>query len=133
MAQRAYEESNQPIAVIMELDRTGTRPTALWVVNDTLRAFIAQLVIQVVDDTGNVLYHDKIPMQAEKNSLVKIMDWSLDGSLSESVTVLLTLYDECGNRVAWNRYEKAFCPPPHPAGHPDNMDFSIGIHLYWAI
>ena len=101
--------------------------------NDTLCAFAAQLVIQVVDDAGNVLYRDKISMQVEKNSLNKIMDWSLDGELTESVTVLLTLYDEYGNRMAWNRYEKAFCPPPHPAGHPDNMDFGIGMHLYWAI
>ncbi|MBQ8684028.1 MAG: hypothetical protein IJ518_05900 [Clostridia bacterium] len=134
MAQRAYLESNQPIAVMLELDKTGTRPVALWIVNDTLRDFAAKVVLQVTDADSHVLGRVNYDAQVGRDSLVKVGDWSAAmDDISADATVLLSVYDEQGIRVAWNRYEKAFCPPPHPAGHPDNMDFGMGMHLYWAI
>lgn len=130
-AVRAFEESNQPIAIMMECTRYA--PVAIWAVNDLLRDCSgAEASWQICDDLGTCVCKGKSNVELGANSRIKITDVVISMEQDRVYTVRLELRDREGKLLAENLYESAFNPPEHVKGHPEYVHHGIGLRTYWA-
>ena len=127
---RALEESNQPVAVLLDCEE---RPAALWVVNDMLDDLgLCTLTWSVQGLSGDVTTRGSSTVEVGPDSLVRAGEIVLLDLPEECHRVLLTLHDADGQVLARNGYYDPLVHPPHPEGHPQRMDHELGMRLYWA-
>ena len=131
-AVRAYEESNQPLGILMETKKH--QPVAIWALNDLLKAYPGAVATwQITDQTGACVRRGETVIDLGENSRVLVADLQ-DFTVEEGKEygVRLTLRAADGTLLAKNLYEKAFNPPEHLRGHPDYVHHGIGLRTYWA-
>jgi len=130
-AVRAFEESNQPLGILMETKKE--EPVALWAVNDLLRDFPGATAFWlIIDDCGEVIQRESRNLDLPANGKVKVADYDFVPVAGRQYTVRLELRDGDGKLLAKNLYEQAFNPPPHVKGHPTYVHHGIGLRTYWA-
>lgn len=130
-AVRAFEESNQPIGILMET-RKHT-PVAIWIVNDLLKAYPGAVAAwQFTDDLDKCVWDGEAMLDITANSRIKVTDIPFVPVEGREYTVTLELRDREGKLLARNLYEAAFNPPEHVKGHPDYVHHGIGLRTYWA-
>lgn len=130
-AVRAFEESNQPIGILMETKKH--EPVTIWVVNDLLKTYLGAVAVwEFTDETGSCVWNGETVLDVTANGRVKVTDvyWHPEGG--REYTVRLELRDSEGRLLAKNLYEKAFNPPEHVKGHPTYVHHGIGLRTYWA-
>ena len=126
----ALEESNQPLAVILDYD---TAPRGVWVVNDTLEQYegcTAELI--VTDQQGILVAAERQKLDIGGDSLQKVADLDLVVEDNKVYRIYLALRDSSGRLVAENTYDDPFSHPAHPEGHPHRMNHEIGVRLFHA-
>ncbi len=129
--QRAFLESNQPVAIMMDASRTA--PVAVWAVNDLLKDFGGlRAEILAWTDEEEIVFEKECAVGLGPNSRVKVSDLDFTVDPEKNYTVRLRLLDGDGNIVAENRYEKAFRHPDHVAGHPYQLHHGVALRVYWA-
>jgi len=127
---RALEESNQPIAVLLDHE---ARPAILWAINDTLKTLgSCQLEWLVRDASGSEVASGAFTSHVGPDSLVQAGSIELPTSPDKCSEILLTLHGAGGMVLSRNVYRDPLTPPPHPDGHPQRMDHELGMRLYWA-
>jgi beta-mannosidase len=127
---RALEESNQPLAVIME-HKDG--PVAIWAVNDRAVAFPGCTVSwTAVDELGAPVASGCQRIDLEADTALRVTDLAFGVQPDMAYRVSLTLCDRDGRVLAANVYRDPFHHPPHPRGHPQRMSHELGMRLYWA-
>ena len=127
---RALEESNQPVAVLLDYE---SRPASLWVVNDSLRGFgTCRIDWQVRDEQGLAVSVGNRAADIGADSLAFVGSIDLPSSSEACSEIELILIDAVGTILARNVYRDPLTPHPHPEGHPQRMDHELGMRLYWA-
>jgi beta-mannosidase len=127
---RAFEESNQPVGVFMELK---DKPVALWVVNDTLESYSGCTVEWTVSDqNGRKLLAGSQAVDVSEDCAVRICDFTLDLEQDIVYRVNLVVYDRQGTLLTRNVYDNAFNHPVHPKGHPGNISHEFGMRTFTA-
>jgi beta-mannosidase len=143
-ALRALEESNGPVAIVMDYrDAPGT----LWVVNDRLEALgrctvewvVATLTTHATlaapdppDGPAEVVAQGAAEIEVGPDSRVRAGDLQFAIQPEVAYRIALALRDEQGQIVARNVYRDPFHHPAHPEGHSERMDHELGMRLYWA-
>jgi hypothetical protein len=125
----ALQESNQPIGIFLE---HGTKPLALYVVNDTsvdLGHCVARW--RVTDSTGSI-EEGKQSLALGPDSHKKIRDFGFPAKEGVTYNVVLDLMSADGKTLAHNSYRDPFAPQPRPEGYPDRFDEELGMQLWWA-
>jgi beta-mannosidase len=127
---RALEESNQPIAVLLDYEEG---PATVWAVNDSLDVLgrcRAEWVVR--DDVGATVASGELDVEIAGDALVRAGAIELPDRRPVRVDILLALHGPAGELLARNIYRDPFNAPPHPEGHPGRMDHEMGMRLYWA-
>lgn len=129
-ALRAFLESNQPTAFIMETKKNA--PVRLAVVNDLLKEFPYSSAEWRIECDGKDVLKGSKTVNIGSNSILDILDLSdFVPEEGKTYTVRLMLTDSGGRMIASNTYEHAFDPPEHIKGHPTYVDHGIGLRTYW--
>ena len=130
-AKRAFSESNLPVAIMMEAQRT--KPEAVWIINDLLEAYPDVVASwQITDDENNVIDSGEKKLKLSANSLIKVCPLTFIPDDSKDYTVYLKLLDNKKSILAENIYESAFRHPDHTAGHPYLVHHGLALRTYWA-
>ncbi len=129
--QRACEESNQPLAVMM--DATRDEPLGIWVVNDLLND-LGNVTVEclVWDEKETIIVDQKTPVFIDGNSRVFVSPLQFAVDAKKEYTVRLRILNEAEEILAENVYEKAFNHPEHVLGHPQRVHYGLALRLYWA-
>lgn len=128
---RALEESNQPVAVVMETRKN--RPVKVWAINDLLQEYPgASVRWEMTADDSSTAARGCRKIDLGKDSIMEAADLS-DIPIDDRkiYRVVLSLCDADGRLLAKNVYEGAFNPPEHVKGHPTYVDHGIGLRMYW--
>jgi beta-mannosidase len=127
---RALEESNQPLAVLMDCE---ARPAPVWVVNDTLDDVgECRVAWTVLDARGGLAGLGSLTVAVGPDCRVRAGEANLPTNAEDCREITLALYGPTGTILAQNRYRDPVTQPPHPEGHPQRMDHELGMRLYWA-
>ena len=130
-AQRAWEESNQPVAVMM--DATRDKPQSIWVVNDLLKPLGNVMVECLVwDEKETIIVDQKTPVFIEGNSRTFISNLDFVVDAEHEYTVRLRILNGEEEILVENVYEKAFNHPEHVLGHPQRVHYGFALRMYWA-
>lgn len=126
---RALEESNQPVAVILE--QTAGRTRAVWLVNDTLQELAdVEVSWRVTSADGDVVAEGADIVSCPANGGVAVTSLEFDASKGHIDVELRALI--AGGQAAVNRYVDVFGHPIHPAGHPTRISHEFGVRLFSA-
>jgi beta-mannosidase len=127
---RAFEESNQPRAVILE--QTASETVAIWFVNDTLTDVgEVHVAWTATDEKGVVIANGLKAISGTSNAQTLVAPLHLTASLGR-IDLDLIATDADGVLVATNAYRGLFDHPPHPAGHPARFSPEFGVRIYSA-
>jgi beta-mannosidase len=125
----ALQQASQPVLPALEHD--GRRPIALWVFNDTPRAYPnARLIWRVYDAAGRLLLEDERTLDVAANAALRAAEASWPIAPGDSARVELALRDADGTLLAENRYRRPFQPPPRPKGYPWKFDGYLGCKVF---
>ena len=125
---KALEESNQPIGVFMEYK---DEPIAIWVVNDLLEAYKDCTVEWVVSNSsGMEIVSGSQKIDISGDSVNRLCDLTFDVDKDEVYDVHFFVKDSKGQPLTSNTYKDAFHHPPHPKGHPGDMNHEIGMRVF---
>lgn len=125
----ALKRASQPVLPVLEHD--GRQPGALWVLNDTPRAYPgARLAWRVYDGDGRVLLEESQQVDVGANGAQRVAacEWAL--SPARCARVELALYDADGEVVSENLYHHPFQPSPRPKGYPWKFDTYLGCKTF---
>ncbi|MCL1792834.1 MAG: beta-galactosidase [Oscillospiraceae bacterium] len=129
-AQKALEESNQPVGAFMQ---HKDKPEALWVVNDRDYGLgTCKLAYIVTDGAKRLVGEGSYELEVGADSVLKVCDFGFEANPGTKYRVTLTLADKSGDIIAKNIYDDPFGHPPHPKGQPGNASHNFGMRLYNA-
>jgi beta-mannosidase len=125
----ALQRASQPLHIALEHD--GRRPHALWIFNDTQQTYPDVMVCwQINDASGHCVLEGQIPFNIAANASqqVMILTWSFPREAYADIQ--LTLRQQDGTIVAFNRYRHPFQPIPRPRGYPWKFDPVLGVKVF---
>ncbi len=123
----ALKRASQPILVTLEHD--GKRPIALWVVNDTPRAYPNAVIgWEITDAAGRRVDAGEARIEVAANAAQRVMDarWSAD----ECAAIRLRLCDSQGDLLSENQYQQPFQRQRRPKGYPWKFDPYLGTKVF---
>ena len=125
----ALRRASEPLHVALEHD--GKSPCALWIFNDTPRAYPNVTLIWHIYDKADRLAaegHTRIDITANRSSPVMSTDWAVDPA--DCARVELSLRDGDSTLLASTTYQHPFQPTPRPRGYPWKFDPVLSFKVF---
>jgi beta-mannosidase len=125
----ALRRASQPLQVMLEHD--GRRPIALWVLNDTPRAYSgATISWEIEDSDGRLLLGGETPLDIRANASQRVMTarWAIAPAACAQIT--LQICDAAGGLLCENVYQQPFPPLRRPRGYPWKFDPYLGTKVF---
>lgn len=126
----ALQESNQPVIVLIE--QTAQRASALWVINDSMQDFGTVTVTLKITDGDMTLLQQTSDVSVGADAKVRVLDLDVTSESTTNVNAVLTVRASDGKLITRNRYDNMFTHPVHVKGHPSRMSHELGMRLYSA-
>ncbi|MFN8565320.1 MAG: hypothetical protein U0703_27685, partial [Anaerolineae bacterium] len=124
----ALKRSSQPLLPMLEHD--GRKPLALWVANDTPRAYPGAVIRWCVTGKRGVLAAGDCIYDVAANAVGRVMPVSWGFPPADAVRVTLRLEDADGSLLSENEYAAPFQPAERPPGYPWKFDSYLGTKVF---
>jgi beta-mannosidase len=125
----ALRSASQPLQVALEYD--GRHPRALWVFNDTLRAYPGSSVGWQVYDAGDrLLLEGQTRFDVADNASQRVADAAWQVPPADCARVELSLRAADGTLLASNSYRHPFQPTRRPRGYPWKFDPVLSFKVF---
>ncbi|MCC6801998.1 MAG: hypothetical protein IT319_03860 [Anaerolineae bacterium] len=125
----ALKRASQPLLPMLEYD--GRQPVALWVLNDTPRAYSGSCFRWRIDGfDGGMLEEGQVGCDVAANASQRVLPVRWTTPPSACARIRLWLYDAAGDLLSANEYDDPFHPRQRPTGYPWKFDSYLGTKVF---